>query len=87
MLELILWVATVLEPRIGLAIASASYFVGLFNKDAARDHVDRSCQTDPAEDRQELEGKHEDRKQDLEEAKKMSPYIWNYSYWPSEGGI
>ena len=103
MLDLLLWLATVLDPRIGLAICAGSFFVDSLEKpiENARTFVDRSCQTDAEEIGEKLEGELSDSFQNVEtqevprlkvqskerERKRVSPYIWRYSLWPSEGGV
>ena len=103
MLDLLLWVATVIDPRLGLAICAGSFFVDSLEKpvENARTFVDRSCQTDPEKNGQELEGELSDSFEDMEQEgvpwvpvqnkttfrKRISPYIWRYSLWPSEGGV
>ena len=91
MLELFFWLA---DARFGLALLGFAFFAdSKFKKrDAEKTFVDRACQTNPAQDWETLEGISENSKHDvgtqavLGEEKKLSPYVWDHAYWPSEGG-
>ena len=96
MAELFLWLATVLDARLGAALVLIHYFVGPKAKNAAPNLVDCACQTDPEEVGKELEGEPDVSVEDMEQegvqasdqkTKGVSPYVWDYAYWPSEGGV
>ena len=94
MKDLFLWLATLVDARLGVVILAVRFYVG--SKSNARNYVDCACQTDPEKIRKELEGEPDISFENLEEeglqsseqkTKGVSPYVWDYSYWPSEGGV
>ena len=90
MLEVFWWLV---DPRVGLAVLVV--FCAGCNKarNAKKTFMDRACQTDAEENWEALEGSSKNSKRDVGtqavpgEKEKMSPYVWDYAYWPSEGGI
>jgi hypothetical protein len=95
MTDLFLWLATIIDARVGAALVAFRFFVGSKPNDPPN-YVDCSCQTDSEDVREELEGEHAVSFKDLEEeglqgseqkTKGVSPYVWDYAYWPSEGGV
>ena len=96
-MDLFLWLLTVIDARLGAAVLAVRFFVDSKPKNnATPDLVDCACQTDPEEVGKELEGEPDVSVEDMEQegvqasdqkTKGVSPYVWDYAYWPSEGGV
>ena len=94
---LFLWLLTVIDARLGfVTVLFVRFFMGSKTKNHATPAlVDCACQTDPEENRKKLEGESDISFEDMEQevqtphqkTKRMSPYIWDFAYWPSEGGV
>lgn len=101
MQELFLWIVTSLNPLVGIGlVVFTGFFVDCKKRKHAKTYnVDKSCQTDKEEEpgqelermyvncKQNLAGTEMSRKPVKKKPSKISPYIWDYAYWPSEGGV
>jgi hypothetical protein len=75
MMDLFLWLVTVLDARVGAALVAIRFFVGSHDNrffvgskpNDPPNYVDRACQTDTEEVGKILEGEHEFSFKDLEE--------------------
>ena len=90
-MNLFVWLFNIME-------VAFRFFVGP-KQNASPNYVDRACQTDAEKNWQKLEGEHEFSFKNMakkrlfgetspeQETQGVSPYVWDYAYWPSEGGI